>query len=255
MESSMGFELPNVLVVDDSQQDLDTMKLYLEEIANVHTVSSGKYAIEYVQQHKMDVILLDIEMPVMDGFTTLEQLRKMKECINVPVVLVTGMCDRYTVFNSVAMGIDGYLVKPVKKEDIQKKVLEVFERYSQYEEKKTVLLIDDDMSYLKQLNNLLQDEYNVIMINSAKLALEYLLKHIPDVIVLDYQMPLYNGANMMNLIHNSSAGQNDIPIIILSGALNRDALQDCYIYNPVACLAKPVSKEVLTETIEQALDR
>lgn len=255
MGSTMGFELPNVLVVDDTQQDLETMSLYLEDIAHVHTVPSGKLAIEYVQQHKIDVILLDIEMPLMDGFVTLEQLRKMKECINVPVILVTGMCDRYTVFNSVAMGIDGYLVKPVKKEDVQKKVLEVYEQYSQYDEKKTVLLIDDDMTYLKQLNNLLQDEYNVILINSAKLALEYLLKNVPDVIVMDYQMPLYNGASMMNLIQNSSAGKNDIPIIILSGALSREALQECYLYNPVACLAKPVTKEVLEETIEQALNR
>ena len=255
MGSMMGFKLPNVLVVDDSQQDLDTMSLYLEEIAHVHTVSSGKQALEYVQQHKMDVILLDIEMPLMDGFATLEKLRKLEECINVPVVLVTGMCDRYTVLNSVSMGIDGYLVKPVKKDDIQKKVLEVFEQFNQYEEKKKVLLIDDDMSYLKQLNTLLQEKYNVIMINSAKLAMEYLLKHVPDIIVLDYQMPLYSGASMMNLIQNSSAGKNDIPVIILSGALNREALQECYQYNPVACLAKPVTKEVLEETIAQALIR
>ena len=255
MGSMMGIEKPNVLIVDDEQQVLDTMSMYLEEIAHVHTVINGKQAIEYVQRHKIDVILLDIEMPLMDGFATLEQLRKMEDCINVPVILVTGMCDRYTVFNSVAMGIDGYLVKPAKKEDVQKKVLETFEKYSQYEEKKTILLIDDDMTYLKQLNNLIQDEYNVILINSAKLALEYLLKHIPDVIVMDYNMPLYNGASMMNMIQNSSAGRNDIPIIILSGSLNREALQECYLYNPVACLAKPVTKEVLMETIEQALER
>lgn len=257
MESMMGLEMPNVLIVDDTQQDLDTMSLYLEDIAYVHTALNGKQAIEYVQQHKVDVILLDIEMPLMDGFTTLEQLRKMEECINVPVILVTGICDRYTVFNSVAMGIDGYLVKPVKKEDVRKKVLETYEQYSQHEEKKTVLLIDDDMTYLKQLNNLLQDEYNVILINSAKLALEYLLKHIPDVIVMDYNMPLYNGANMMNIIQNknSSAGHKDIPIIILSGSLNRESLQECYLYNPAACLAKPVTKDVLVEAIEQAMNR
>ena len=115
-------------------------------------------------------------------------------------------------------------------------------------------MIDDDISYLKQLNSFLQDEYNVIMINSAKLALEYLLKHVPDVIVLDYQMPLYNGASMMRLIQGSIEGR-EIPIIILSGLLSREALQECYMYNPVACLAKPVSKEVLEEHIEIALYR
>ena len=45
---------------------------------------------------------------------------------------------------------------------------------------------------------MLQDRYNVVIINSAKLALNYLSKNKPDIILLDYQMPLYNGANLMN---------------------------------------------------------
>ena len=249
----MSKRLPNVLMVDDTLQDLEIMSMYLEDVAKVHTVSSGAQAIEYVQQTKIDVILLDVAMPIMDGFQTLERLRKLEECINVPVVLVTNLCDRDTVLNSVIMGIDGYLVKPVTKETLQKKVLEVYnEQCQEQEERKTVLLVDDDMSYLKQLNSFLQEKYNVIMINSAKLASEYLLKHVPDVVVLDYQMPLFNGVSMMRLIQKNPSGKN-IPVIILSGALSREILQECYAYNPVACLAKPVSKEVLEENIELAL--
>ncbi len=249
----MGKMLPNVLIVDDAPQDLEIMSMYLADIARIHTAVNGSDAVEYAKQHKIDVFLLDVEMPVMDGFQTVEALRKLEACINVPVVMVTNMCDKETVLNSVLMGVDGYLVKPVEKEVLQNKVLEVYgKRREAQKEKKTVLLIDDDMSYLKQLNSFLQDDYNVIMINSAKLALDYLLKHIPDVIVLDYQMPLYNGASMMRLIQNSVEDQ-EIPIIILSGVLSREVLQECYFYNPVACLAKPVSKEVLEENIEQAL--
>lgn len=249
---------PNVLIVDDNPQDIEVMSMHLAEVANVHSVPSGLLAVEYVKKNQIDVILLDVEMPILDGFQTLEYLRKMEECINVPVIMVTSICDRGTVVNSMIMGIDGYLVKPVDKESVQSKVLEVYEKQLENNlnvgEKRTVLLIDDDMSYLKQLNSFLQDEYNVIMINSAKLALEYLLKHVPDVIVLDYQMPLYNGASMMRLIQGSIEGR-EIPIIILSGLLSREALQECYMYNPVACLAKPVSKEVLEEHIEIALYR
>lgn len=251
----MEKSLPNILVIDDEPQDLEVMSLYLKDIAEVHTVPSGKKALEYVKQNEVDIILLDVEMPNMDGFQTLERLRKVEGCINVPIVLVTGMRDMDTVLNSAIMGVDGYLVKPVEKENLQKKVLEVYRRKNEYrEEKKTVLLIDDDMQYLKQLNSILQDKYNVIMINSAKLALEYLLKHVPDIIVLDYQMPLYNGASMMKLIQKSTAGRK-IPIIILSGVLSKEVLQECYLYNPAACLAKPVSKEVLKETIEHTLKR
>ncbi len=244
---------PNILVVDDDMATLDTMSLYLEDIARVTTVIGGRQALEYVKQYHVDMILLDVEMPLMDGFLTLEQIRNLEECINVPVILVTGHKDKATIINSCLMGVDGYLVKPVSKDILINKVNEVYESRRAKDNRKTVLLIDDDLPYLKQLNTMLNEDYNVIMINSAKLALNYLMKNTPDVIVLDYQMPLYNGANVMNMIQKNNVGR-PIPIIILSGALDRDALQECYVYNPAACLAKPVTKEILIENIENVLE-
>ena len=243
---------PNVLIVDDDVQALETMSLYLVDIADVFTVTGGRQAVEYVQLYRMDVILLDVDMPIMDGFKTLEQFRNLKECINVPVVLVTGKSDKYTVMNSVCMGVDGYLVKPVNKESLCQKVMEVYQKKDKNEGKKTILAIDDDMAYLKLIDSYLHDDYNVIMINSAKLALDYLLKHTPDLILLDYQMPLYNGANFMSMIQRNPE-EPQIPVIILSGVLDKEVLTRCYPNKPAACLAKPVSKENLIENIERVL--
>ena len=181
--------MPNILVVDDDIQTLETLRLYLSDIARVATVLGGRQAIEYVRQYPVDIILLDVDMPIMDGFKTLEQLRNIEECINVPVILVTGKSDKYTILNSSMMGVDGFLVKPVKQEDLIKKIHEIYQINEETKNRKTILMIDDDMAYLKQLNSILQDSYNVVMINSAKLAINYLLKNRPDVILLDYQMP------------------------------------------------------------------
>lgn len=246
---------PNVLVIDDSQADQETISLYLQDIANVKTVSSGDEAIECVKRFAIDVILLDLEMPGMDGFKTLECLRRQEECINVPVVMVTGVCDRETVLNSVILGIDGYLVKPINKIDLQNKVLEVFDKKSEpVVKRKTILLVDDDMVYLKQVNNMLMDKYNAVMINSPKLALEYLSRHVPDVIILDFQMPAYNGANVMGIIKNNAVGQ-EVPVIILSGMEKEKVIEECKDYNPMAFLSKPISKKELEATIEQALNQ
>lgn len=247
--------LPNILIVDNDKQTLETMSLYLEDVATVSTVLGGRQALDFVQQNPVDIILLDVDMPIMDGFSTLEQLRNIEKCINVPVILVTGKTDKHTIFNSYIMGVDGYLAKPVSKDVLINKINEVYQVKEFRDNKKTVLMIDDDMPYLKQLNSMLSEHYNVIMINSAKLALDYLLTHTPDAILLDYQMPLYNGANVMNMIQKNTLSDNKkpIPVIILSGALDREALQECYAYNPFAYLVKPVSKDVLIENIEQAL--
>lgn len=244
--------LPRVLIVDDDTQCSETMGLYLQGNARVHIVNGGRSALDYVQQNQVDVILLDIEMPIMDGFVTLEQLRKIESCINVPVILITGRKDKSTIFNSSAMGVDGYLIKPVSQETLIQKVNEAYEGKKLENNKPTVLMIDDDMSFLKHMNNLIKEHYNVIMINSAKLAISYMSSHTPDVIILDYQMPLYNGANMLNIFQRSNR-QRNIPVIILSGTLNRKALENCFPYNPFAFLAKPVEKELLIENIEAAL--
>ena len=230
--------LPNVLLVDNDKHILEVMSVYLEDVATVSTVLGGHQALEFVQQHPVDVIFLDVDMPIMDGFAT--------------IVLVTGKTDKHTILNSFVMGVDGYLAKPVSKDNLVNKLQEVYQAKTTKHDKKTVLMIDDDMSYLKQLNNMLCDSYNIIMINSAKLALNYLMKNTPDVILLDYQMPLYNGANIMNMIQKNP-DRKPVPVIILSGTLDRSSLQECYAYNPFAYLAKPASKDTLIENIEKAL--
>ncbi len=244
---------PRVLVVDDDVQQLEIMKLYLKPIADVVTALGGQRALEYVQQHPVDIILLDVNMPAMNGFKTLERFRKQTECINVPVVFVTGQRDRYTVMNSVFMGGDGYLIKPVQKEALQKKVLELYRSKNVSSNRKTILAIDDDMAYLKLIDSYLRDTYNVIIINSTKLALSYLMKNTPDLVLLDYQMPLYNGASFLNMIKRK--GEENVPVIILSGTLDKEALKDCYTCNPNAILAKPISKEDLLENIARVLNQ
>ena len=69
-------------------------------------------------------------MPIMDGVKTLTNLRNLKSCINVPVIMITGRSDRYAVMNSLVMGIDGYLLKPVDKDVLVETVLETYQKKS-----------------------------------------------------------------------------------------------------------------------------
>lgn len=243
---------PRVLIIDDDVEFLNVMKVYLEDIADVTLASSGRQAVQLAQEISIDVILLDFEMPIMDGIKTLTHLRNLKASINVPVIMLTGRNDRYAVMNSLVMGIDGYLLKPISKDTLIETVMEAYHKKTEKSNTKIILAIDDDMSYLKHLNSFLKDTYHVVMINSARLALDYLSNHVPDIILLDYKIPLFNGVTLMRLIQQNSLCQN-VPFIILSGALNVEVLKEFYPYKPAAVLAKPVEKEVLLEHIQQAL--
>lgn len=245
-----------VLIVDDDQQVLDNLKHFLDDDMLVITARNGRQAVDYMTSNKVDIILLDVEMPIMNGFITLERLRNLKNCINIPIIMITGKNDKGTVLKCMSKGIDDYIIKPVNKSVLKEKINNILDHKPSCEGKKTVLTIDDDMNFLKTIRTHLCDEYNVIMINSSKLAMEYLSKYVPDIILLDYNMPLYNGTAVLSYLQkeNNSLAIPYIPVIIFSGNLDRELIQECVRYNPAAYLAKPTSKEKLKETIKRVLD-
>ena len=229
---------PRVLIVDDDAEYLEVVKRYLAEDYIPYTAQGGRAALDLLMQQKVDLILLDVEMPVLDGFHTLDSIRKMETAIDVPVIFVTGRHDRFTVFHSVQRGVDGYIVKPFEKEALLQKIEAV----------------DDDMAFLKMLKPKLQKYYNVVAINSPKLALEYLSKHKPSLILLDYQMPMYSGASLLGMIRKNSSTKN-IPVIMLSGTMDKEALVECLEHQPQKILDKTVEYDELIETIKKVLEQ
>ena len=248
----MNKSLPNVLIVDDDVQMIDIINLYLKKTANVYSALSGFDALELLKQQSIDVILLDIEMPGMNGFETLEQIRKIESCSKIPVIFVTGHRDKYANLNTSVLGIDGYLLKPVSKEILIEKIMELYQKTSKSNLRKTILLIDDDVLYLKQLNSLLKESYHVIMLNSSKLAHKYLTTHSADLMLLDYQMPECTGAEFMKEIKKNFP-EKQIPVILMTGTLSQHLMEEFDAYVPSAYLEKPMHSDVLLEHIERIL--
>ena len=68
--------------------------------------------------------------------------------------------------------------------------------------KKHILVIDDDPVQLRMIKGFLEDIYEVTLIPSGKTAIEYLIDYSPDLILLDYEMPLYNGPTVLKIIRS-----------------------------------------------------
>lgn len=119
-------------------------------------------------------------------------------------------------------------------------------------DRKHVLIIDDDVSVLKTLRYHLQDTYRVSVVNSGKVALDFLLKHKPDLILLDYLMPMYNGAAVLKTIQ-SREDTKDIPVLFLTGQSDMKTVTECLALNPAGYIVKPISKEALLGKLESVL--
>jgi two-component system sensor histidine kinase/response regulator len=106
---------PTILVVDDTEDNLDLLEFALKrKPVRMLRASSGKECLLISAQDHPDVILLDIQMPEMDGFETLKCLRASKKTADIPVIFLTAQRkDASSIEQGLSLGADEYLTKPI----------------------------------------------------------------------------------------------------------------------------------------------
>ncbi|MDR3230374.1 MAG: response regulator [Synergistaceae bacterium] len=124
--------MKRILVVDDS---LTTLKQIGAQLANSYDVllaGSGALALQIGAQEKPDLVLLDVEMPVMDGFETIAELKRNPFLGHVPVIFLTGHNDTATEIRALESGAMDFITKPLNR-DILLHRIELHLRYSTYQ--------------------------------------------------------------------------------------------------------------------------
>jgi len=107
-----------VFIVDDNLTNLMVGKKALAGHYNVFTLNAGQVLIGMLENIKPDLILLDINMPEMDGFDTLKCLKANEKTANIPVVFLTAMTDDDTVMAALHYGVNDYITKPFQPADL-----------------------------------------------------------------------------------------------------------------------------------------
>jgi len=120
------------------------------------------------------------------------------------------------------------------------------------EDKKKVLVIDDDMMILELFQKILEPEYGVSVEKSAADAINFLNANQVDIILLDISMPNISGFDFLYDIRKIPSYMN-VPIVIVSGNTGEDFFNEAKNSSAFDVLTKPVKKELLIETIEKAL--
>lgn len=123
-----GEERRNILVVDDSGAYLRSVREWLGDKYQVTLANSGTMAIKSMTLKKPDLILLDYEMPVVDGKQVLEMIRWEPEFSEIPVIFLTGKNDKQSIMNVMSLKPDGYLLKTMEPIEIIRAVDEFFSR-------------------------------------------------------------------------------------------------------------------------------
>jgi CheY-like chemotaxis protein len=165
--------------------------------------------LELAKQNHPDVIILDVIMPKIDGWTILNRLKEDPDLSSIPVIMSTFVNDKNVGY---ALGATDYLVKPISKKQI-KNVLEkyVFPGHGGY-----ILIVDDEAINRSVLHSQIEKVGLVVKeATNGLIALEMVKQSIPQLILLDLMMPEMDGFELIDQLRQNPQYQN-IPIVVIT---------------------------------------
>lgn len=119
--------------------------------------------------------------------------------------------------------------------------------------KKIILIVDDDRLTLSTAQNLLGDKYKVVAVNSAKQAYKYLDRHVPDLILLDINMPEISGFDFMKTLQ-ADAHWCKIPVIFLTADRSSETEVECFRMRACDFITKPFEPQIMLSRINSTLE-
>jgi CheY-like chemotaxis protein len=220
----------------------------------------------------IDIFEPDIFVYCLNGETR-EDFMKMKELKRYMtkkgiVTVVIGTDEDCENFNKVAVYMaDLTLLKPITANAIKQKIIAHMEAVEKEQEeqrilqarlaelqakneRKHVLVIDDDPMLLKLIKEHLHEKYDVATAISGKIAHKFLETKKTNFILLDYEMPVENGPEVLRKIRENHEF-DDIPVVFLTGITDREKIKEALMLKPQGYLLKPIDKDKLLGTVEK----
>ena len=223
------FRGQQVLVVDDHPVNQQVVQAQLEQLGlQVTLADDGAQAVEKVREHPFDVVLMDIQMPVMDGYEATREIRRFNP--DIPIIALTAAAMVEDRDCALKAGMNDHLGKPFSGQQL----FEHLERWLETEvlsacdwdaksaasikvaDRRTVLIVDDQSTNIKMLASLLKSDYTIQVASGGARALEIARNEPrPDLILLDILMPDMDGHAVCRALKDSPA-TSSIPVIFIS---------------------------------------
>src|SRR4051812_5714102 len=165
----------NVLLVDDKPEKLLSLEAVLEDLQqNIVRAYSGREALRCLLNQDFAVILLDVNMPGMDGFETAQMIRQRKSTEHVPIIFVTALSDEMHEQQGYSLGAVDYILAPVVPDVLRSKVAVFVDLF-----KKTAQVTRQADALRKRASQLQQLTAASVAINSA-LSIDKMLQVVTD---------------------------------------------------------------------------
>ena len=244
-----------ILIVDDDPTICSELQKELKRnFFPTFIAGNSKDALKILDKNKIDIILLDIFMPDVDG---LDMLKKVKsKWPSVEVIIITGYSSQDKAIKALRRGAIDYLEKPINYEELNTSIGRAMEKITENADltyRHTILLVDDDKNATKRLSRILTKEgYEVFTANNGKEGLEIINNNKIDILIADIEMPVMGGIELLERVKKF---QKDIEVIMMTGFGDESLAIEALRKGAINYLRKPIDLDEVLIAIEQAVER
>lgn len=139
--------------------------------------------------------------------------------------------------------------RPIDVKEVVRQMDEYIKLHGNHTKKK-ILVVDDSGAMLRNVKGWLEEKYQVILANSGTMAFKYLATNRPDLVLLDYEMPVINGKQVLEMIRSESEYSN-MPVIFLTSKNDKESIQQVLSLKPDGYILKTTSPEQIVQTIDE----
>ena len=265
-----------MLAVDDNSTNRTILVKMLESFGcYAEAVESGVEALDALkraihQRKPFDLVLVDMQMPEMDGEQTLKAIKDDPEISDTVVIILTSIGTRGDATRLEALGCAGYLMKPIKQSQLYDAIITVLglqktrtkakpthivTRHTIAEQKRRkarILLVEDNPMNQKLAIALIKRAgYSVHPVENGIKAIETLKQSTYNLILMDVQMPEMNGFEATKAIRQMEGEKKHIPIVAMTAHAMKGDKERCLKAGMDDYIAKPIEPQELFDTIEK----
>src|SRR3990172_8285833 len=233
-----------ILVVEDNEQNRILMRQILKHHGyEVLEAADGAAGLAMAGEHMPDLILLDLQMPVMGGLAVIRELRKTPELSKLKVIAVTSFAMKGDREKALEAGFDEYVTKPIDTRKFIELVKNILPEENMTLKKPIILCVDDEPANLKLLENILVPRgYEVVSAANGEDALLKIKTLTIDLVLLDLMLPGMDGLHVSIKIKDNKKYRN-IPIIMLTAYTGVETYIKTLSNEVFAYLQKPFEAE------------
>lgn len=244
-----------VLIVDDDKIICEQLEKELKRnFFKTFLAADGKTAIETFDRERIDILLIDVRLPDMDGLEALTKVKEKKP--DCEVIIITGFGTQEIAIQSLRRGAIDYIEKPIKIDELNAALGRAQEKLAEKEElsyKNTLLVLDDDKEIVTRLKRFLEKEgYEVFGAFSGNQALDIIEKNKIDVVITDIKMDDLDG---IEVLKRAKRLYKDIEGIMVTGYKDRELSINSLRAGAIDYITKPIDLEELLISVKKAIER